>query len=104
MVGQIRGPAISSATTATIAQVAHLGIPDFSPSFLGPVELFDLLFEFLLGPTPMNEANLFLDFFREGFGRFEGDGLEGGGGGGSFVTKTMIRPTCNTKHSRIGDP
>lgn len=50
---------------------------------------------------PMNEPNLFLDFLRGEFGRFEDDGFAGGGGGGSFVTNPMIRPACITKRSQI---
>jgi hypothetical protein len=99
--GQIRGPAISKTTTATIAHVAQRGIPDFSPSFFGPVELGVLLFEFLPELKPTNEPNLFLDFFCDGFGRFEEDGFDGGGGGGSLVTELMIRPACITEHSQV---
>lgn len=76
-------------------------MPDFSPASFGPVALGDLLSEFLLEPMPMNEPNLFLDFLRGEFGRFEDDGFAGGGGGGSFVTNPMIRPACITKRSQI---
>ena len=65
-------------------------MPDFSPSFLEPVELAGLLFEFLLEPMPMNEPNLFFDFFGDEFGRFDDDGFAGGGGGGSLVTEVMM--------------
>ena len=100
-VGQIRGPAIRRTTTATIAQVAQRGIPDFSPSFFGPVELADLLLEFLLELMPINDPNLFLDFLPDEFGRFDDDGFAGGGGGGSLVTNSMIRPACLTEHSQM---
>lgn len=86
--------------TPTIAQVAQRGIPGFSPSLLEPVELVGLWFEFLLEPMPMNEPNLFFDFFGDEFGRFDEDGFAGGGGGGSLVTNSMIRPACITEHSQ----
>ena len=86
--------------TPTIAQVAQRGIPGFSPSFLEPVELVGLWFEFLLEPMPMNEPILFFDFFGDEFGRFGEDGFAGGGGGGSLVTNSMIRPACITEHSQ----
>lgn len=59
------------------------------------------MFEFLLEPMPMNEPNLFFDFFGDEFGRFDDDGFDGGGGGGSLVTDPMIRPPCIAEHSQI---
>ena len=49
----------------------------------------------------MNEPNLFFDFFGDEFGRNDGDGFDGGGGGGSLVTDPMIRPPCIAEHSQI---
>ena len=47
VVGQMRGPAISRTTTATIAHVAQRGMPGLSLSFLTLDLLLELLFDFL---------------------------------------------------------
>jgi hypothetical protein len=91
-VGQIRGPAISSTTTATIAQVAQRGMPGLSLSFL----TFDLLFEFLFDLLPMK----FVGLLRATGFRFGAEGFAGGGGGGSLVTVSMIRPEYSSTQWR----
>jgi hypothetical protein len=57
--------------------------------------LLTLLAELL----PVKLLNLLVDFFCFPELRF-GDGFDGGGGGGSFVTSSMIRPACVSQHGQ----
>lgn len=92
-VGQIRGPAIRSTTTATMAQVAQRGMPGLSLSFLTLDLLFEFLFDFLL--------KKFAGFLRAAGLRFGDEGFAGGGGGGSLVTVSMIRPDYRCTQWRV---
>ena len=89
----MRGPAIRRTTTATIAQVAQRGMPGLSLSFL----TFDLLFEFLFDFLPKK----FAGFLRAAGLRFGDEGFAGGGGGGSLVTVSMIRPDYRSTQWRV---
>ena len=95
VLGQIRGPTINKTTTATIAHVAHFGIPGF---FVSPAVAPPLL-AFWAELLPPKLPNLLPDFFC--FPELLlGDGFDGGGGGGSFVTSSMIRPACVSQHGQ----
>jgi hypothetical protein len=89
----MRGPAISRTTTATIAHVAQRGILGFSLSFL----TLDLFFEFLFDFLPKKFAGFLLDVGL----RFGDEGFAGGGGGGSLVTNSMIRPDYRSAQWRL---
>ena len=93
VVGQMRGPAISITTTATIAHVAQRGMPGLSLSFLTLDLLLELLFDFLF--------KKFAGFLRAVGLRFGDEGFAGGGGGGSLVTVSMIRPDYRCTQWRV---
>ena len=93
VVGQMRGPAISRTTTATIAHVAQRGMPGLSLSFLTLDLLLEFLFDFLF--------KKFVGFLRAVGLRFGDEGFAGGGGGGSLVTVSMIRPDYRCTQWRV---